>query len=526
MRNFQLPGRSPVLCANGLAATSHPMATTTAVSILRDGGNAVDAAIAAAATLAVVEPQSTSIGGDCFAIIVEPDGSMHGLNGSGRSPAAATLSHFLDAGIGAIDPISAHSVTVPGAIAAWQKMHERFGAMDFARLFADAVNHARDGFAVTPRVAYDWGLNVGKLSADPGASKHYLIDGRAPVTGERMYLPKLGDTLATIALEGRDGFYLGPIADEIAATVSALGGLLTVEDLAAAEADWVAPISTRYAGHDIFEIPPNGQGLTALVLLNLLDALGMAGEPGSVEQLHLAVEAGRIAYGVRDAFIGDPNHMTVSIDDILSRAYTEKLASNYDPDRRNDAVRVPKACAGDTVYLSVIDRDLRAVSFINSTFKSFGSGIVTSNSCINLHCRGSGFIIEPGHPNAIGPSKRPLHTIIPAMAMKDGKVAWSFGVMGADYQPMGHAHVVANMLGFGMDPQQALDCPRIFWNEEGLLQAEEGIDHSAVVGLKARGHRFSDSTPHGGGQIVGIDHRHGVLIGGSDPRKDGHAGGY
>lgn len=527
-RSFDLPGRSPVIAENGMAATSHPLATASALDILRQGGNAVDAALAASATLVVVEPHMTGIGGDCFVILAEPDGSVHGLNGSGRAPAGADAARLRAEGFAAMPEFGPHSVTVPGAIKAWETLHARFGALPFDRLFADAIRYAGEGYAVHARVAADWAGQASELAGDDGASRHYLVDGKAPALGSRHRIPALATTLRRIASEGASAFYEGEIAAEIASTVRAKGGTLSEDDLAGVTADWVELISTPYAGYDILEIPPNGQGITALILLNVMDRLG-AGSlgPDSAERYHLQIEAARLAYSVRDHMVADPRAMTVSPATLLSRHYTAALAERFDPARRNPDITPPKVPVSDTVYLTVVDRDRRAVSFINSVYDSFGSRIVTPKSAIALQNRGACFTLREGHPNEYGPSKRPMHTIIPAMAMKNGRPAISFGVMGGAYQPMGHAHVFSNLADHGMDPQQALDHARLFWGEDHVLEAEAGIPGEVRASLADKGHALrAAAKPHGGGQVIVIDEKNGFLIGGSDPRKDGLALGW
>lgn len=528
MRQFDLPGRSPVIAENGMAATSHPLATSTAIDVLKQGGSAVDAAIAASATLSVVEPQMTGIGGDCFALIAEADGQVHGLNGSGRSAARADAGWYRDNGFDEIAGLSAHAVTVPGAIKAWEVMHARFGKLGFERLFSDAIQLADHGYPVTPRVAYDWSAQVETLRRDPGCRMHLLKADEAPRTGDRMVCPALGQTLRRIASEGAQGFYEGAIAAEIAATVKAGGGFLSEADLAAVQADWVTPISTSYGGDEVMEIPPNGQGVVALILMNLMTLLNTRALPhDSAERYHLEIEAGRVAYAVRDAMVADPAHMTISSDELTSMTFAKSLVGQIDPDRRNDAVVLPKLPASNTVYLTVADRDGMAVSIINSIYGTFGSQIMTPETGVLLQNRGAGFVLAEGHPNAIGPSKRPLHTIIPAMAMKNGKASVSFGVMGGAYQPMGHAHVFSNLTDHGMDAQQALDHGRVFWGDDEVLNIEAGVSRGVAEGLAKRGHTVrAAESPLGGGQVIVIDHDRGFFIAGSDPRKDGHAAGY
>lgn len=529
MRRFDQPGRSPVYAENGMAATSHPLATTAAIRVLRRGGNAVDAAIAASATLCVVEPAMTGIGGDCFAIIAEPDGTVHGLNGSGRAPAEVDPDWYRARGFREIPETGPHSITAPGAINAWETLLSRFGTMPFADLLADAIHHAEQGFAVHPRVGWDWARQVEGLAADEGGRVHYLVDGRAPEIGSRHRQPALAKTLKAIARGGSKAFYEGEIGAEIAATVRKHGGFLAEADLAAVSADWVKPISAPFAGHDVLEIPPNGQGITALIMFRLLSKLGPAADPDSAERYHLEIEAGRLAYSVLDHLVADAAAMTVSPAELLSDAFINALASRIDRRRRNPDVSLPAIPKSDTVYLTVVDRERRAVSFINSLYASFGSKIVTPISGISLQNRGACFSLEKGHPNEIGPAKRPMHTIIPAMALKDAQPAVSFGVMGAAYQPMGHVHVFCNLAGHGLDPQEAIDHPRLFWDEgdDGILMAESGISESARRDLVAIGHQVRDAErPHGGGQMIVIDRKNGFLIGASDSRKDGMAAGW
>ena len=527
-RRFDRPGRSPVIAENGMAATSHPLATATALAVLKEGGNAVDAAIAASATLVVVEPHMTGIGGDCFAIVAEPDGSIHGLNGSGRAPGTAEAERYRALGHRVMPEFGPLSVTVPGAIKAWETLLGRFGTFGFDRLFADAIRYAEEGFAVHARVASDWERVAPRLATDAGGEKHFLAAGEAPRHGSRFRAPGLAATLRAIAGGGAKAFYEGGIAAEMVATVRDHGGFLSEDDLAAVTADWVAPIAVNYRGHDVHEIPPNGQGITALILLNLLDRLGASGlAPDSGERWHLEIEAGRLAFSVRDHLVADPATMTSTPQQLLSKAFTERLAEGFDPARRNADVRLPDLPRADTIYLTVVDRERRAVSFINSVYDSFGSGVVTPNSAIALQNRGACFSLVEGHPNELGPRKRPMHTIIPAMTTRDGEAAIAFGVMGGDYQPMGHAHVLSNMLDHGMDPQAAIDHPRLFWGEDGVLEAESGIDAGVRAALAARGHAVRDAErPHGGGQAIVIDRQSGFLIAGSDPRKDGLALGW
>ncbi|MEM7301775.1 MAG: gamma-glutamyltransferase family protein [Pseudomonadota bacterium] len=525
MRAFDCPGRSAVYATDGMAATSHPLATSSALNVLREGGNAVDAALSAVAVLGVVEPHMTGVGGDCFAIIHEPDGTLRGLNGSGRAAAGADLNWYLERQVSDLDTMPAHTVTVPAAVKAWEALQQRYGTFGLDRLMRDAIRYAKDGFAVAPRVSSDWQAATEKLSNDEGATRHYLIDGSAPDLGSLHKLPNLATTLEAIASGGADVFYQGAIAAEIASTIQAKGGFLSEDDLSSVEVDWVDLISAQYGGYDVHQIPPNGQGLTALVLLRLLDQLGLnQHDVDAAERVHLEIEAARLAYAVRDAYVSDPATMSRSVNEILADDHIAALAATFNTSKRNDEITLPKLPDSDTVYLTVIDRDLRAISLINSVYGDFGSGIVTPQSGIVLQNRGACFVVEEGHDNAIGPSKRPMHTIIPGMVTKGGKLAWSFGVMGGAYQPMGHGHVLPNMIDYGMDPQEALDHPRTFWGKDDVIEVERPAASSVVPHLEACGHPVRVAPkPLGGGQIIGVDHANGVMIGGSDPRKDGLA---
>lgn len=526
-RDFHLPGRSPVYAREGMAATSHPLASIAAIDILKAGGTAADAAVAAVATLSVVEPAMTGIGGDCFCLVARPDRPVWGYNGSGRAASTATVERMLAAGLPRKIPVtSPHAVTVPGAVEAWEAILKAHGRFSLDRVLQDAIRHAEDGFPVAPRVAFDWTMQVEKLAPHAGSVKHYLVDGKAPGVGHMMRLPALATTLKAIATGGAKAFYEGAVAADIAATVRAAGGLLSEEDLAGHKGQVSEPISTNYRGLDIVELPPNGQGLTALVLLNILEQFDLERlDPMGAERLHLALEAARLAFAVRDVHVGDPASMREPVAGLLDKGFAARLAKLIDPDRR---VPLPKAPApsSDTTYLTVVDRDRMAVSLINSLYSGFGTGICTEKSGVMLHNRGTGFVLEPNHPNVIAPGKRPMHTMIPALALRDGRCTLSFGVMGADFQPMGHAHVLTNMVDHGMDIQQAIDAPRLFFVDE-ITEVERGVPEATLAGLKARGHNIQvRPLPHGGGQGIVIDWQSGNLIGGSDPRKDGCAIGY
>ncbi len=528
MRDFQLPGRSPVLAQNGAAATSHPLASSTALRVLEQGGNAVDAAIAASAVLCVVEPHMTGLGGDCFAIVAEPDGALHGYNGSGRAPKGATPDYFLEQGISEISEDSIHAVTVPGSVKAWESILQAHGSWGLDRVLSYAIDYAENGYGVAARVATDWAGLVDDLAKDEGAATHYLTDGKAPVCGSLHRAPALAKSLRQIAEQGSDVFYKGEIGEVIVSLVQSYGGLLSEQDLAGVSCDAIKPVFASYRGVEVAELPPNGQGIAALTLLKILEQFDLKSmTPHGAERHHLQLEAGRLAYAMRDAHITDPDHMKVAIETLISEDYACQLASSINVERRNDTLPSMVPSQSDTIYLSVADRDGRAVSFINSVYRGFGARRCTVQSGIMLQNRGSCFVIQPGHANCIDGGKRPLHTIIPAMAFKDGKPWLSFGVMGGAYQAQGHAQVIANIVDYGMDGQEALDAPRLFWNDAGEVIAERGLADSTFNTLSTKGHKMQwAAMPHGGGQIIEFDRERGLYWASSDFRKDGQAVGY
>ncbi|MGZ5881978.1 MAG: gamma-glutamyltransferase family protein [Xanthobacteraceae bacterium] len=525
-RDFQLPGRSPVIACEGMAATSHPLASRVAIETLRAGGNAADAAVAAVAVLCVVEPHMTGIGGDCFAMIHVPGKPIWGYNGSGRAGARASPEALVAQGLRTIAPDSIHAVTVPGAVDAWAAIVATHGRFSLDRALAPAIHYGESGFPVAARIAWDWAQAVGKLRADAGAARHFLFAGHPPEQGDVVRLPALAQSLKAIAAEGPRVFYEGPLARDMAATVAARGSFLRAEDFACHRGEVVAPITANYRGLDVLELPPNTQGLTALVLLNILERFDLAAfDPDGADRFHIALEAARLAYGVRDAHIADPAAMRVSPLDLLDKNFAATLAGRID---RAQRVPLPGVSSpgDDTVYLTVVDRDRMAVSLINTLYSTFGVGICTEQTGIMLTNRGACFVLDPDHPNAFGPGKRPMHTIIPALAFRAGRCELSFGVMGAHYQPMGHAQLITNMVDYGMDVQAAIDAPRAFFVGESTI-AERGLPEAAIGGLRQRRHNvLLAPSPWGGGQAIRIDWKRGVLIGGSDPRKDGCALGY
>lgn len=522
MRDFQIPNRSPAYGTRAMAATSHPLATQAALDAIREGGNAIDGALAAVALLCVVEPHQTGIGGDAFALIAEPDGTLHGLNGSGRSPVAADADAIAVQGLDAIPATSGHAVTVPGAVRAWETLAAR-GHLGLERLLAPAVAAARDGFVVTPRVAYDWAGHLDLFARNPELGARYSRDGAAPRAGDLWRLPDLAETLARIGREGASAFYEGQVADEIVATVSQAGGTLTLDDLAAHDSEWVTPLRRSYRGHEVIELPPATQGLTALQMLGILERFDIGAlDPRGAEKFHLEIEAARLAYGVRDRDLADADHMAVPVEDLLGAPYLDRLAAEIDLGRARPIGPPPGANHTDTVYLTVVDGEGRAVSLINSLFTGFGSGLCTPSGVV-LQSRGSGFSLAPGHPNRIGPRKRPLHTLIPGLVLEDGLPTLSFGVMGGAYQACGHAHLLTNLIDHGLDVQAGLESPRAFFEGERVM-LETTLGAPVADTLRGLGHTVAPSaTPIGGGQAIRIDRARGVLIGGSDPRKDGCA---
>lgn len=532
MRSFELPGRSTVMAEKGAVATSHPLATSAALQVLAEGGNAVDAAVTACLVQCVVEPQSVGLGGDMFALYAE-GGKMpvYGLNGSGRAPAAATLEQVSAAFPGAskVDRQHPHAVTVPGAVDGLITLHERFGSWDLARVIEPARVYAEVGFAVHARVRSDWGLERDLLANDPDAAALLLPGGALPRVGQRMVFPALARTLGEIAAKGRAGFYDGWVMDDMLAKLRAGGGLHSAEDFAATRSTWVDPISTAYRGHRLWEIPPNGQGLVALEMLQILDRLGTPGSVDGLDRYHQQIEAAHLAYADREAFFADLPSMPCRVEDVLSPARMDRQAARIRDDRSLSPVPTPDyPASGDTVYLTVVDGDRNAVSLIASVFDSFGSGLVAPGSGIWFQNRARSFRIDdPGHPNAYGPGKRPMHTIIPAMLTKGDDVQMAFGVMGADYQPQGQVHVLTAMLDFGLDIQAALDQPRVHASPKtGGVQAEAGLSPLLRQGLLDRGHRLEiPEKPIGGGQGIWLHQDSGFLSAGSDPRKDGQAAG-
>ena len=532
--------RSPVYARNGIVSTTQPLAAQAGLQVLRAGGNAADAAVATAAALAVVEPTGTGIGGDCFALFFDASTKqVHAVNGSGRAPARLSLEVLAEQGfVGETLGYGAHAVTVPGAVAGWADTVARHGRLSLSEVLAGAIALAEDGFPVTPIISYLWEQEVPKTLAASSNSGELLIDGRAPRPGELWQNAELALVLREIADNGAATFYEGWPAREIIRVLQAQGGLMEGSDLAKHVSTFEPPVSTTFRGHTVYECPPNGQGLTALVALNIIEGLDIAATARrSPERLHLLIEAVRVAFSHARAHIADQAHGEVPIDWLLSEGFSSELRSWIEPERRIDlADNRPLEVGTDTVYLSVVDGDGNACSFINSNYNGFGSAIIPEGCGFPLQNRGAGFSLDPTHPNALSPGKRPYHTIIPAMSTDpNGDLHASFGVMGGWMQPQGHLQVLVSMLVDGLDPQAAIDEPRFCIRANpphGPVHLEDGIPIETMSELSARGHEvvpvsgIRRSPIFGRGQIIVREPQTGVLVGGSDPRGDGAAVGY
>jgi len=528
------PGRSVVRAQHGMVASSQPLASQVGLDVLKRGGNAVDAAIAMAAMLNVTEPMMTGIGGDAFAIIYwSKTKELKGLNASGRAPRSLTRDYFAKKNLKSIPNGGMEAVTVPGAFDGWVALVDKYGTMKMADLLAPAIAYAENGFPVMEKTSEDWQAEVRKLQRTPAATANYLVEGRAPRAGEIFRQPNLARTLRTLANGGRDAFYKGEIARAIVDYCKKNGGFISMEDLAATKSDWVDLISTNYRGYTVYEIPPNGQGLTALLALNILEGFDLSTLSAQPSRYyHTMIEAMKIAFADRNRYIADPGFAKVPVAELLSKSYAVKRRGLINSEKALDSVPPGDLNLGsDTTYLSVVDKDGNAVSFINSLFDAFGSGVVAGDTGIVLQNRGTGFSLDPDHPNRLEPGKRPFHTIIPAMVFKDGQLFMSFGVMGGAIQPQGHVQVLVNIIDVGMDLQEALDAPRFRFMTGKNVLFEDELTAPVIEKLIAMGH--VRATPPGvlrssmgGGQAIMIDPATKTLMGASDPRKDGMALGY
>ena len=525
MRDFHLPGRSPVLATEGMCATSHPLAAKLALDTLARGGNAVDAAIAGAILLGVCEPQMTGIGGDAF-VLMKPAGSEEvlALNGSGRAPAKASAQALRAQGLKAVPTGAVESVTIPGAIDAFCRLSDEQGKLGLQDTLGPVIPYFEDGVPVAPRVAFDWRIAADRLQGS--ARDLYLRDGKPLPVGARFALPGQAEVLRRLAREGRSAFYEGEVAEDMVASLKAAGGVHTKDDLAATACDWTHPVSGTYKGVELVEHPPNGQGATAILMANILSHFDLSGlGPLGGRRAHLEAEAAKLAYDARNRLLADPDH-TARLQHMLDPGTAEKLAALIDPRRAMKApAPLTEEIHRDTVYITVVDRDRMAVSLIYSIFHSFGSGLASDKFGILFQNRGCGFTLDRWHPNEMAGGKRPMHTIIPGMLREGGRVTMPFGVMGGGYQPNGHVRFLSNMVDYGMDPQAAVDAPRAF-SDAGVMKVERGYPPSVCAELYAMGHAVEvPETPIGGAQAIRIDES-GYLEGASDPRKDGIALGY
>ncbi|MDH3645571.1 MAG: gamma-glutamyltransferase [Gammaproteobacteria bacterium] len=532
--------RSEVIAPHAMAATSHPLATQVALDIMRAGGNAIDAAIAANATLGLMEPTGNGIGGDLFAIVWDAKSKkLYGLNASGRSPQSLSLEYFIDNGHERVPSHGPLPVSVPGAVDGWFELHDRFGKLSMKRTLAPAITYAKEGFPITELIAYYWNRSVPLLQKYPGFSDTYMPNGRAPKKGEIFRNPALADTYKTLAEKGRDGFYKGRIARTIADYVQAQGGFLSEKDLSDHRSEWVKPESTNYRGYEVWELPPNGQGIAALQILNILEAYDLASMGhDSAEYVHVFTEAKKLAFEDRARYYADMDFFQTPVAKLISKQYAAERRELIDLDRAAKSYPAGELGHGDTIYLTVADRDGNMVSLIQSNYRGMGSGMTPPGLGFILQDRGELFSLKRGHPNVFAPGKRPFHTIIPAFVTKDGRPWMSFGLMGGGMQPQGHAQIVINLVDFRMNLQEAGDAARIrhqgssqptdeAMSDGGTLYLESGFSEATVRRLAKMGHKIGSSAGgYGGYQAIRWDAGNGVYIGASESRKDGHAAGY
>lgn len=542
-RPLSMAGRSPVYAPHGVAATSQPLATEAALQVLQSGGNAFDAAVTAAAVLSVVEPMMTGIGGDMFALFWSAkEKKLVALNASGRAGSLMTREELVRRGRTQVVGRSAESITVPGALAGWQLLLQKYGTRTLAQTLQPAIRYADEGFIVTPVIAGDWQGAANVLARDSGASATFLVqDGqrrRAPMAGEWFRNPDYARTLRDVARVGPSLLYGGALGEKLVAGVRAKGGFLTIDDFKKNQPTWVTPISVPFKGYRVWELPPNNQGVAALEMLKILEPLDLvAMGHNSGPYLHHLIEAKKLAFADLARYVGDADHLTAPMTHLLSEPFISERRSHIDPTKAATRVEPgPAVTSSETIYLTVADREGNMVSFINSLFDEFGSGVAVPGTGFALHDRGAGFTLEPGLPNTVAPGKRPFHTLIPGFVTKPtsaskpdgtGDEPWmSFGVMGGSMQAQGHVQVILNLLLFGMDIQQALDAARFRHMEGARTIVEAPVGDSARTVLKALGHEITTRGPSsfGGGQAI-IKLPRGYVAG-SDPRKDGHAAGY
>ena len=529
-------GRSSVVARNGMVATSQPLAAQAGLLILRQGGNAIDAAVATASALAVVEPMMVGLGGDMFALLyIGRTRELVGINASGFSPLAVDTDFFIKRGLDQIPSTGPFSVTVPGGVDGWATLLGKYGSMSLSQVLEPAIHYAENGFPVSEIIAADWASAGALHASDPEFVRAYFNADRPPAHGDVFVNKPLASTLRQVAAGGRHAFYQGELASKIVKHLNALGWPMTEDDFARQRSDWVEPVSTTYRGHQIFELPPNGQGMAVLEMLNILEGLGPGQfEHNSASYLHLLIEAKKLAYADLYAWLADPARGSLPLEEIISKDYARKQRNRIDLKRAAEDVETgiknpiqSLSGSAETVYLTVVDKDRNIVSFINSIFHPFGSGIVVPGTGIILQNRGALFSLEPGHPNRIEGRKRPYHTIVPAMAYKDGKPWLSFGVMGGDMQPQGQVQVLLNLIEFGMNVQEAGEASRVRHAPGEGVAVESGIDPTTVTELSRLGHTVVRKPGvFGGYQAIQIDWEKGVLWGGTDPRKDGCAAAW
>ena len=524
MKKYNYSSRPNIFSSNGIAATSHPLATEEAISILKMGGNAIDAAIAASAVLSVVEPNATGIGGDCFAIIAPKGKNPVSYNGSGISPNKLNLEYFKKNKIYSIGLESPHSVTIPGSVHAWYSMHQDFGNLEFERLFFNAIKHAKNGYKITKKVSEYWGKNIQKLLNNKNSKKIFTKDNRSYNIHQKHRNEPLAKTLEIISKKGIKGFYEGEIAEDIVTSLNELGGLHSLEDLKKQTTIKTETIKSNYKDITLHQCPPNGPGITVFLMMKMMEKYDLSSiDPMSFERFHLEAEITKLAYKLREDNIGDPNFNKININKLLTK---ENIEDNINKISMNNCLDIGKLnipAHPETTYLTIVDKDLNAVSFINSICYSFGSGITTNNSGILLQNRGTNFRLENHHPNCIDSNKRPLHTIIPGMVFKENNMVLSYGVMGGQFQPVGQVHLLNNIFDFELSIQESIDFPRGF-HFNNIYNLENDIEAKIEKKLLQVGHNVKRSSIlHGGGQAIYIDYISGKMIGGSDKRKDGLA---
>ena len=535
---LEFASRSEVIATNGMAATSHPLATQTAISILKNGGNAIDAAIAANAVLGLVEPTGCGIGGDLFAIIWSADEKkLFGLNSSGPAPKNISINKLKQKGLEKIPPYGPLPVTVPGAVAGWVSIHKKFGLLEFNKLFNDAINYAENGFPVTELVSYYLERSSEIFAAYPNFKDVWMPNGKTPKKGEIFINKNLAQNYKEIAKTYGKSFYSGKIAENIVNTVNAQGGFFSMSDLNSFEPEWINPVSTNYRGYDVWELPPNGQGIAALQILNILERFDIESMGfGTSDYIHLFTEAKKVVYEDRAKYYADTNFSNIPVEKLISKEYANERSKLINLKKSSKSFNPGNLEIGDTIYLTVADSFGNMVSLIQSNYRGMGSGVVPDNTGFMLQDRGEMFSLDPNHMNSLMPGKRPFHTIIPAFVTKDDKPFISFGLMGGAMQPQGHAQIIVNLVDFKMNLQEAGDAPRIRhvgssqptgekMLDGGYLSLEKSFDKNEISKLKKMGHKFQyDLGGFGGYQAIMI--KDGVYYGASESRKDGHASGY